>query len=132
MTKKILNLRGDINVEGNFEVSGRSVDSAGGKKTGEKFLGVDVYIKEHGGTLNGKHLSDFFPNSVCKIVDYGGDYNLDKGRVPIQYMNYVSGVRIQYGTKNLEFAFNGNQLLGLRIWVKYTQDIPAPLPDFSF
>jgi hypothetical protein len=132
MTKKILNVKGDINVEGNLEVSGRSVDSAGGKKTGEKLLGFDVYIKEYQGISTGKYINNFFPNNVCMITDYGGDYSLDGERVPIPYMSYVSGVRTQHGTKNLEFAFSGNQLTGLRLWVKYTQDIPAPLPDFSF
>jgi hypothetical protein len=127
---------GSVNISGTYKINGeepyqQKVNiTTEEQATGEKFLGRDVYVKGWEGTVPGsnsaslKTVTDFFPNTSCRILNYGGDVQYDNDvYIPLDYgpnvQTYKSG-------PNLMLNFTARALVlgdrSLRIWVKYTKE----------
>jgi hypothetical protein len=104
MSGNTLNIRGNLMIEGKSEMSGvlkckriERPDDTNGKKTGEKFLGRNVYYREvelptldcaerppHG--LRTGVIEGFFPGLTCCIVAYGGDHFRTPSHLKIMFL----------------------------------------------
>jgi hypothetical protein len=118
------------------------LDTAGGKKTSEKFLGHWIWYKEWEGTITAGDtvIPNFFPTTTCRIVSFGGSSSTESVDIEytIPYYSNSTYYRSIYKTGvNLGCKFAGGNTWTIIVWVKYIHgndeptDEPDPTPPVS-